>query len=231
MAAMPGLGESSAPALVRIGVALAMTVLLLPDVRTAMPVIPAAGLEMALMVGGEAVTGLWFGWLARLIALALPACAQLASTAIGLSSVLQPDPELGAQSSALSKAFEMAVPALVLASGLYRLPLLALHGLYEIVPPGHFLPVGDTSAVAVRGVADAFALAIQLAAPFIALTVVWQLAIGVAGRLVARMQIYFVSLPGQIVVGLMALAMVSGSVVLSWRGQAETLLLALPGGR
>lgn len=230
MAFMPGLGEASAPAIVRIGVALAMTGLLLPDVRSMMPAVPDAGMTLALMLAAEVFTGLWFGWLARMIVVALPVCAQIASTAVGLSSVLQPDPELGAQASVPGKAFEMAVPPLILASGLYRLPLLSLHGLFVLIPPGQMLPADDSAGVAVRAVTSGFALAVQLAAPFIALTVVWHVAIGLAARLVARMQIYFVSLPGQIIVGLLVMATVSGTIMLSWRGRAETLLLALPGG-
>src|SRR3954471_5362013 len=72
MALLPGLGESAAPAMMRIGMALGLTILLLPGVQPLTPKIPEAGAEMALMVAGEVVIGLWFGWVARMIALALP---------------------------------------------------------------------------------------------------------------------------------------------------------------
>jgi flagellar biosynthesis protein FliR len=87
------------------------------------------------MIAGEVVTGLWFGWLARMIVLALPVGAQLIGYMIGLSSVLQPDPELGAQSSVLGKLFEMVAPVILLISGLYKLVLTALDGLFRLIPP------------------------------------------------------------------------------------------------
>src|SRR4051794_36404906 len=76
MALLPGLGENAAPAMVRAGLALSLTILLLPEVRPLIPPVPDAGAAMALMVVGEVVTGLWFGWVARMIVLALPIGAQ-----------------------------------------------------------------------------------------------------------------------------------------------------------
>ena len=44
------------------------------------------------------------------------------------------------------------------------------------------------------------------------------------------MQIYFVSMPGQILMGL-ALLMVTGSaIILAWRDGAQSYLIAIPGG-
>jgi flagellar biosynthetic protein FliR len=230
MALLPGLGEAVAPAVVRIGLALSITILLLPELQPMMPPLPAAGLGVALMIAGEVVTGLWFGWITRMIMLALPICAQFIGYLIGLSSVLQPDPELGAQSGALGKLFEMAAPVLLLASGLYRLPLLALHGLFQLIPPGHMLPVGDGTEIAIRAVGAGFSLALQLASPFVVIGVVWHLGMGLVARIGSRMQIYFVSMPGQIMAGL-ALLMISGSaIILAWRDGAQAYLAAVPGG-
>jgi flagellar biosynthesis protein FliR len=43
------------------------------------------------------------------------------------------------------------------------------------------------------------------------------------------MQIYFVSVPGQIMFGLALLAMTSGAITLAWRDQVATFLKSLPG--
>ena len=229
MALLPGLGESVAPAAVRIGLALSITILLMPELQPMIPPVPDAGMSMGLMIAGEVVTGLWFGWVTRMIVLALPVCGQVIGYLIGLASVLQPDPELGAQSAALGKLFEMAGPVLLLASGLYRLPLTALHGLFQLIPPGHMLPIGDSTEIAIHAVSTGFSLALQLASPFVVIGIVWQLAMGVIARVVSRMQIYFVSMPGQIMTGL-ALLMITGSaIILAWRGSAQAYFMNLPG--
>jgi flagellar biosynthetic protein FliR len=230
MLLLPGVGEAVAPAVVRIGLALSITVLLLPELQPMMPPVPAAGLSMGLMIAGEVITGLWFGWVARMIVLALPVGAQFIGYLIGLSSVLQPDPELGAQSGVLGKLFEMAAPVLMLLSGLYRLPLIALNGLFELIPPGQMLPPSDSAEIAIRAVGTGFSLALQLASPFVVITVVWHLGIGQLARIASRMQIYFVSMPGQIMTGLALLTITASGLILAWRDGAQSFLIALPGG-
>jgi len=229
-ALLPGVGEADAPAVVRIGLALSITVLLLPELQPMMPPVPAAGLSVGLMIAGEVMTGLWFGWVARLIVLALPVGAQFIGYLIGLSSVLQPDPELGAQSGVLGKLFELAAPVLILLSGLYRLPLSALVGLFELIPPGHMLPAADSTEIAIRAVGIGFSLALQLASPFVVLAIVWHVAIGQFARIASRMQIYFVSMPGQIITGLALMTITASGILLAWRDSAQSFLATLPGG-
>jgi flagellar biosynthetic protein FliR len=230
MALLPGVGETAAPAIVRIGLALSITILLLPELQPIMPPVPDAGLSMGLMVAGEVITGLWFGWVARMIVLALPICAQFIGYLIGLSSVLQPDTELGAQSGALGTLFQMAAPVVLLASGLYRLPLIALDGLFRLIPPGHMLPAADSTQIAIHAVGTGFSLALQLASPFVVVGIVWHVAIGLIGRIVSRMQIYFVSMPGQIMAGLVLLVIIGSTIILAWRDSTQAYFLALPGG-
>jgi flagellar biosynthesis protein FliR len=230
MALLPGIGEAVAPAIVRIGLAVSITTLLIPVLQPMMPPVPDAGLKMGLMIAGEVVTGLWFGWVTRMIVLAFPMCAQLIGYLIGLSSVLQPDAELGAQSGALGKLFEMAAPVLLLVSGLYRLPLIALTGLFQLIPPGQMLPAADSTELAIRAVSTGFSLALQLASPFVVIAIAWHVAMGLIARIASRMQIYFVSMPGQIMTGL-ALLMITGSaIILAWREGTQAYLIGLPGG-
>jgi flagellar biosynthetic protein FliR len=229
MALLPGLGEAMAPAVVRAGLALGITFLILPGLQPLVPTLPAAGLQMGLMIASEVVTGLWFGWITRMIVLALPVCAQFLGYMIGLSSVLQPDQELGSQSGVLSRLFEMAAPALLMVSGLYRLPLTALIGLFRLVPPGHLLPFADSVQMATQAAATGFSLALQLASPFIVVGVAWHVAIGLIARTVSRMQIYFVSMPGQILAGLALLAITGNAILLAWRQAIESYFMSLPG--
>lgn len=229
MALLPGVGEAVAPAIARIGLALSLTILVTPELQSAMPPVPETGLGMGLMIAGEVITGLWFGWVARMIVLALPIGAQFIGFLVGLSSVLQPDPELGAQSGVLGKLFEVAAPVLLLVTGMYRLPLLALVGLFQLIPPGHMLPPAESADVAVRAVATAFSLALQLASPFVVIGIAWHLAMGLISRIISRMQIYFVSMPGQIILGLALLTITASAMTLAWQDGAKAFLGALPG--
>jgi len=230
MAVLPGLGEAVSPAMLRVGLALGITALLLPEIMPLVPQVPEASLQAAGMVLADVVTGLWFGWLTRLLALSLPTAAQIIAYLLGISSVLQPDAELGPQSTVLARLFELGAPLLMLVSGLYTLALGSLADLYHLIPPGSLLPAADTVESATRAVASTFSLSLRLASPFILASLVWQVTIGLLTRLVPRMQIYFSAVPGQILGGLLLLALVSGSILAAWYDSVRPILAVLPGG-
>ncbi len=229
MALLPGVGETLAPASVRIGLALSITILLTPLLPPVPSLMQGGSLDLPLMAASEVVTGLWFGWVVRMIVLALPAAAQFISYLVGLSSVLQPDAQLASQTTALGRLFEMATPALVLLTGLYSIPLRALSGLFELIPVGHLLPADDSTGIAVNAVVTAFNLALQLASPFLVVGVIWHLAMGQVARSAARMQIYFVSMPGQILLGLALLMVTTSAIIMAWHDGVQTFMNALPG--
>jgi flagellar biosynthetic protein FliR len=229
MALLPGLGEAAAPAIIRAGLALAISVLLLPVIFPHPPHVPGASLVAAGMIAAEIATGLWFGWLARLLCLALSMAAQFIAYLLGIATVLQPDPELGTQSTALSALFEIAAPLVILVTGLYTLPLTALAESFRLIPPGTLLPDADSTATAVTAVGQSFALALRLASPFVLAAIIWHVAIGLIARLVPRLQIYFVSMPGQIAGGLILLASVFGVILAAWQDAVRVGFLALPG--
>jgi flagellar biosynthetic protein FliR len=226
---LPGLGEATPPAMLRAGLAMAIAVLLLPAIAPLVPAVPGSVPVAAGMVAAEVVTGLWLGWLARLIVLALPMAGQLIAFMLGVSNVLVNDTELSAQGSALQQLFSLLAPVAVLASGLYALPLAALAGSYQLIGPGALLPEGEGTALATRAVGDSFALALKLAAPFVLIAVVWHVAVGLLARLVPRVPMYFVALPGQILGGLVLLAMLGGAILVTWQDAVATSFGHLPG--
>jgi flagellar biosynthetic protein FliR len=227
---LPGLGETAAPAMARAGFALTLTLLLLPGLLPILPDEPDNAWRAGMMIGAEAITGLWFGLLARLVALALPMAAQIIAYLMGLATVLQPDPVLGPQTTAPSRLFDLAIPVLILATPLYQLPLSALAELYTLIPPGDGLNAADGARAVLAMVSESFALALRLAAPFILAATAWNVASGLLARLVPRLQIFFIAMPAQILGGLLLLFWLIGSILTAWTDTAARLLAAPPIG-
>jgi flagellar biosynthetic protein FliR len=148
---------------------------------------------------------------------------------LGVANVLQPDPELGGQATPIARLFNVAAPAAIMVSGLYALPLAALGGSYRLIPPGEMLPAADTAETAANAAAAAFALAVRLASPFLLVSVVWHVAIGLLARLVPRMQVYFVVMPGQILGGVWLLTMLATALIGAWLAALQTGFGLLPG--
>jgi flagellar biosynthetic protein FliR len=226
---LPGLGEAEPPLLLRIGLTLGITVLLLPLQAGHMPAMPADIAHLAGMLGAELLAGGLLGWLARLLAMALPAAGQIISLMTGLSSVLQQDQTLGAQSSAIGRLFSLAAPVLILSGGLYAMPLNALAGSYSVWPAGNLPGTDDMTQVAVAAASASFALALRLAAPFILISTIWQVALGLIARLVPQLQIYFAALPGQVLGGFLLLSLLAGAIVQAWLGAMREGYAMLPG--
>jgi len=230
---LPGIGENEVPPAIRAGLALALSLLLLPIVLPVLPREPDSFAVLAGMVAAEAFAGTLLGWLARLTVLALGMAGQVAAYMLGLSSVLVPDPALGGQSTALERLCILAGIVAMLGTGLHALPLRALVASYHLLAPGAApsveFGVGEGVDAFVAALADAFALALRLAAPFVLLGTVFQMALGLLSRLVPRLQIYFVAMPGQILGGFLLFALLASPILGAWHDAAEAVLARLPG--
>jgi flagellar biosynthetic protein FliR len=225
---LPGLAEDGSILMLRMGLALGMTMLLLPAIAPSLPSAPNTIPALAALIGNELLAGGFLGWLARLVALALPASGQIISLSTGMSSVLQPDANFGAQTAGIGRLFGMAAPALLFATGAYRLPLSALAGSYAAWPAGFAPPSSDVVDMVVHGVGAHFALALRLASPFVLLGLVWQTGLGLMSRLVPQLQIYFAALPGQVLGGLLLLSVLAGPLAQIWLQAVEAAYAQLP---
>jgi flagellar biosynthesis protein FliR len=226
---LPGLAEDGPPATMRVGIALGLTVLLVPEVAPRLPSMPDDFVHLAGLLAGELLAGGILGWLARTVALALPAAGQIVSLSTGLSSVLQPDQNFGAQSASLGRLFGIGVPVLIFGTGLYALPLQALAGSYEALPSGQLPPCADLMEVVLRAVGAHMTLALRLAAPFVLMGAIWQVGLGLLSRLVPQLQIYFAAIPGQVLGGLLLLSLLAGGLTRFWVREAAVAFAALPG--
>ena len=65
------------------------------------------------------------------------------------------------------------MPALLLSSGLYMVPLAALAGFYRLIPPGTLTWAADSAELTVTAVSESVLLALRLAAPFVLASVAW----------------------------------------------------------
>jgi len=226
---LPGLGEAEPPPVVRAGLTLALTVLLVPAVAPLVPAVPEAGFGGAVMVGTELLVGGLLGWLARLPVLALGMAGAVVSYMLGLSSVVQQDPALGGQSAAMSRLFGLVAPVLIFSAGLYALPLTALAGSYTLIPPGSVLPAGALAESFTGALVACFVLAIRLSAPFLLAGLVFQVALGLLARLVPQLQVYTAAMPGQILGGIVLLGVLASQILGAWTEATSAAWSVLPG--
>src|SRR5213080_1868944 len=210
---LPGLGEMSVPARVRLTIALVLTFVLFPlhragytiDLRAPGPVIVALGQELAI--------GVVLGLTARLTISALQVAGSVIAQQLGLGFVTAVDPTQGQQGLIVGNFLTILGLTLLFATDSHHLVIAALNESYRIFSPGEAFPSGDVAALATRAFAAAFKIGIQLSAPFLVFGLVFNIGLGVLARLMPQMQVYFVGVPLSILAGFLVFALVITAIM------------------
>ena len=105
---------------------------------------------------------------------------------------------------------------LVFATDLHQMFIAAIVRSYSLFPAGHAVSVGDFGNLAVTTMGSIFALGVQLAAPVIVFSLVFNVAAAFIGRTMPQFQIFFVATPLTVLLGLSIFAMSLGMIGLIW---------------
>ncbi len=212
----PGIGESSVPIRMRLALALVLAVMIGSLLGDRLPPVPEQPLALAGLIGGEVLIGLMFGAIARLMMSALAVAGQMSGMQTGLAFAQTFDPSQGRQGAIFATFLNLTAVVLIFTTGLHHMFISGLVGSYELIPIGVIPAAGDPAALATDTVARSFRLGIQMAAPLIAFGLIFYLALGVLSRLMPQVQIFFVAMPGNVLVGLMIFALSFSAMLGVW---------------
>jgi len=228
---LPGFGEAYVPPRVRLIFALTVSLALMPMIAGRLPALPAGMGQFAGLLVIEIGIGLFFGTIARLIMLGAQSAGSVIALQIGIASALVSDPTTQ-QQAAITGNFLLALTVvLIFATGLDHMTLKGLVGTYAIFPPGQMPPMGDVADHAARIVADSFAVAIAMAAPFLVYGIVFAVALGLLARLMPTLQVFFIAMPMQILAGFALLAVaLTGMMLFFLSSYEERMSLFLGAG-
>lgn len=225
---VPGIGDSMVPARFRLGIAFSLTIILAPILSPVIPNIPQTTGELFFLMGSEVTIGLFIGLVMRIIMTSLDIAGTFISMINGLSSASILNPLLQQQSSVISVFLMTIGGVLIFATGLHELMLRAIYDSYEVFVPGKLPPMGDLTKVVVEMTSRAFRIGLQLSFPTLVIITLLLIVLGVMARLVPQLQVFFVALPLQIIVGLIILIVGLGSLFYVFSGQfSEALSLLL----
>lgn len=210
---MPGIGEQAVSTRARLLIALMLTLIILPLVRTKIPPMPDNPSYLLILIGAETATGIAMGLAMRLIMSTLNAAGSIIAIQSGLAFIQTVDPTQGTQGSLVASFLSLAGLTALLASDMYFMPIVALHDSYTIFPPGQWPTTSDWLKTILDTVAGSFKLGIQMSAPFIVFGIVFNVIVGVLSRLIPQMQITFVTQPAQILLSFALLSILMGMLI------------------
>lgn len=219
LALMPAFGDQVVPARVRLVLALAFTAIVAPAVWPSLPVVPGPAALPA-----EVLAGLLIGIGLRLFILALQTSAAIIAQATSLSQLLAgagPEPQ-----PALGHVLTFAALVLAVNAGLHVRAAELLILSYEVIPPGQFPGADIVADWGVAQIAQAFALAFSLAAPFAAAALLYNVALGAINRAMPALMVSFIGAPALAGGGLLLLALLAPALLALWHGRFVSFLAA-----
>lgn len=203
---MPGIGDSFVPGNIRLYVALGFSLALTPVLQQMVPSpLPAFGTMISLIVV-EFVTGLFIGTIARILMMALDTAGMLISMASGISNAQVFNPSLAVQGSVFGAFFSVMGVTLLFVTNLHHLLLYGLVESYELFPIGGIPDTGSMAELMARAVSASFMTAFQIATPFIVISLLLYIGMGVLSRLMPQIQVFMIAIPVQILLALITLA-------------------------
>jgi flagellar biosynthetic protein FliR len=209
---LPGFGERTVPARLRLAIAIAFAAIVAPVIG---PVARPGDLPgLARFAGAEVVVGLALGMGLRLFVLALQTAGTIAAQSTSLAQILggaaiEPIPAMG-----YLLVLGGITLAVILGLHVRAAELLILS--YALFPPGGW---PDPAALATWGIgrtAHAFGLAFSLAAPFVIASLLYNLALGAINRAMPQLMVAFVGAPAITLGGLVLLALVTPALLTLW---------------
>ncbi len=217
---VPAFGEQSVPIRIKLMVALAFTLITAPAIP-AMSTSPTLDV-IAWLATTETVAGLILGLGLRLFILGLQTAGSIAAQSTSLSQILggavaDPLPAMG-------YALIIGGLALAVLSGVHikaaKLVILS----YDLLPMGS-LPSGSiVSRWGLDQVRHAFSLAFTLAAPFVILSVLYNLALGAINKAMPQLMVAFVGAPVITAAGVILLFLTAPMMLSVWMASLDQFL-------
>lgn len=207
----PGFGESTVPVRIKLALALAVTAILTPAI---LPQLSPSGPSILALIISETAIGLVLGIGLRVFVLALQTAGTIAGQATSLAQILgsagvTPLPAIG-------HILVLGGLALAMMTGLHVQAARMIVLSYGLFPTGDLPRAGALADWGMRQVASAFALAVTLAAPFLIVSVLYNLTLGIINRAMPQMMVVFVGAPVITAIGIALLLMLAPTILGIW---------------
>lgn len=224
MMMLPALSMSYMSARSRLIAAFAVSFLVTPVVQPLMPTIPTTVTGLVLVMAGEIIIGVLIGSIAKILASTIHVAGQVISLQIGLSTANIFDPSQGGQGATIGIFLDMIAIVLIFSTNLHHIFLTGMVDSYQIFLPNNTIPIGGFSELITKTVAESFLMGIKISSPQIVVGLLLLLGAGVMGRLMPQMQVFFVMMPVQILIGFFILMItLSASMMLFIQYFAEIM--------
>lgn len=201
---LPGIGTDQVPEQFRLLPALVVAAAI--TVSGIVAPFPQTLAEGALMAGSEFCIGYLLGAVPSFLIGGLAVAGHVIAGSIGLGQANMIDPSLGESVSIIARIkTQIAVVVFLLLDG-HHAVIRAVSLPVEGMPIGSFRPSMDTALVLIERFVASFELAIAVSAPVLVTALVTQFILGLVTKFVPQVNVFIISLPLSVLVGLYIVA-------------------------
>ncbi|MDD2308368.1 MAG: flagellar biosynthetic protein FliR [Desulfuromonadaceae bacterium] len=206
-AALPVFGGHTVPLRIKVIIVFMITLVCFPALSVAIPQVPPDVFSLALLAFSEVMIGLTLGFITQVIFAAVEFSGQIIGMQMGLTISSIIDPSRGTQVQIMSVVQTLFATLMFLSLNIHHLFLRAIMDSFRVIPLGGWHLSGELVNFLVMRTADIFIIGIRLAAPVMVALLLTTVALGVMARAFPQMNIFMISLPLNVGLGLVILGM------------------------
>ena len=214
MSLFPGLGERTVPVRIKLVLTLAMTVVIAPAVLPYLEPLVQNPPPLAGLVVCETLVGFVIGIGIRLFLLSLQTAGSIAAQSTSLAHIL--GSAGGTPMPAIGHLLVVGAIALAMMLGLHVRVAEMLVQTYTIFPANYIPDTAALSDWGVSQVSGAFAFAFTLAAPFVIVSLLYNLTLGIINKAMPQMMVVFIGAPVITLGGLVLLMLLAPTMMIIW---------------
>lgn len=199
---MPGFSASYVNIQVRLIFALSVSLVVMPMITPILPPEPSDFSLLFQYIINEISVGIFIGVFMQIMFFALSFAGALGSQAIGFANAQMFDPSFQTQSTLIESFLGISAISLIFITDIHHLMINAILDSYFLFKPGAVLSWADFASFITENVSKSFSVGFRIGSPFIAFTIIFYAGIGLISRLMPQLNIFFLSLPLQIYLGI-----------------------------
>jgi flagellar biosynthetic protein FliR len=206
MVTAPLFVQPNVPVVLKAGLAVLLAILLFPVVEAGAITPPETSLGFILALVVEIAIGLALGFITSMIFASLSVAGQYIDIKMGFFMSFVFDPMSGTQTTIMARFLVLVGLVLFLNMDGHHMLLAGLARSFDIVPVmGAQLQAG-LGLVAIRSFTGMITVAVQIAAPVMAVVIIVDISLGLIGRTVPQMNIFMLGFTVKIFLGILTMS-------------------------
>jgi flagellar biosynthetic protein FliR len=225
---MPTIGESFNNTRSRLAFAIVTSILLFPVISPSIPGLPRNLNGFISVIFSEIFIGLFFGAIMRAVFMIVSVTGTIIAFVTGFSNALVFNPALSDQGILQAVFLTLFATLVVFATDTHHYLLRGLIETYRLFPPNQLPNLGDIAQSFALYFSKSFNIGIQLSTPFIFAALIFFISIGILSRLMPQLQIFFIAMPLQIIIGLFIFILSISSIMAIFIDVLRTSIVSFP---